>query len=161
MVNCLTHSSRQSNNLTLKNMNVRLLHTGDDVLHIEAIRLLNDGEVIPEERSKTLLADPSYLFIVAFDDSGAVLGRIYGHILPRFSQTDLLLYEVDVVEEHQRKGVGCALLDFVKALIVERGYGEAWVLTEHDNLPAQRLYTSAGGVLEGSPAMMYVFYPDK
>jgi GNAT superfamily N-acetyltransferase len=86
------------------------------------------------------------------------MGRVYAHVLHRFGQTDLLLYEVDVLETHHRKGVGKAMLEFVKRLCHDRGYREAWVLTEGENTAACRLYESAGGVEENSPTIMYVFY---
>ncbi len=140
-------------------MKIILLKPGDDAIHIEAVRLLNDGAQMSLERSAELLAESTYVFIVAIAGTGEIMGRIYGHILHRFGQTDLLLYEVDVVEEHHRKGVGKAMLEFVKQLCVERNFREAWVLTEDDNAPARGLYQSVGGVEENSPTVMYVFYP--
>jgi len=141
-------------------MQVQLLKPGDELLHIEATRILNDPE-LPRERSASLLAEPTYFFVVALTDAGEIMGRIYGHVLHRFNQTDLLLYEVDVVEEHQRKGVAKAMLEFLKSHMIERGYGEMWVLTEADNKAARALYESAGGIEENSPTIMYVFYPNE
>ena len=138
-------------------MKLQLLKPGEEQLHIEAIRLLNDAVMSPE-RSAALLREATYVFVVALSDSDEIMGRIYGHVLHRFAQADLLLYEVDVLDAHQRKGVGKAMLEFMKALMKERGYAEMWVLTEGDNKPARALYESAGGIEEGSPTIMYVFY---
>lgn len=88
-----------------------------------------------------------------------MMGRIYGHVLHRFARTDLLLYEVDVVDAHQRQGAARAMIEFVKELATQRGYKEIWVLTEGDNAPARGLYEALGGVEENSPTIMYVFYP--
>lgn len=139
-------------------MRICLLGAEDARLHVQAIHALNEFEMAID-RSRELLSEPTYVFVVAVDDSEEVMGRIYGHVLHRYGQTDLLLYEVDVLPEYHRKGVGHAMLDYLKQLCIDRGYSEMWVLTEHDNLPAQQLYSKAGGTLEGSPAMMYVFYP--
>ena len=141
-------------------MQIKLLKPGDEKILIEAARLFNDSDV-SHERAKMLLAEPTFFTLAALTDSGETMGRIYGHVLHRFAQTDLLLYEVDVAEEHQRKGVGKAMLEFVKALSIERGYAEMWVLTEGDNVPARSLYEAAGGVEENSPTIMYAFYPPK
>jgi GNAT superfamily N-acetyltransferase len=141
-------------------MQITLLKQGDEALLTEAARLFNDTD-ISHERATLLLAEPTFFTVVALSDSAEMMGRIYGHILHRFTQTDLLLYEVDVAEEHQRKGVGKAMLEFVKALSIERGYAEMWVLTEGANLPARSLYEATGGVEENSPTIMYVFYPPK
>ena len=138
-------------------MQITLLKPGQEQLLIEAAKMLNDTDV-SFERASELLRNPSFFLIVAQEYSGSIMGRIYGYIIPRFEQTDLELYEVDVLEEHQRKGVGKAMLEYVKTFAKERGYKEMWVLTEGDNEPAKALYASAGAVLEAFPTAMYVFY---
>lgn len=138
-------------------MKIIFLKPGQEQLPFEAAKLLNDNE-LSIERATELLREPSFFLIVALEDSGSIMGRIYGHVLNRFEQTDLLLYEVDVLEEFQRKGAGKAMLEFVKAFAKEQGYKEIWVLSEGGNEPAKALYASAGGVLEAFPTTMYVFY---
>ena len=139
-------------------MNITLLNPGDESLLIEAARIFND-EIVSRERAEELLKDPAFFLVVARTDGGAMMGRIYGHVIQRFLQTDLLLYEVDTAEEHQRKGAARAMIEFAKRLTLERGYREIWVLTEGDNAPARTLYEALGGVEENSPTIMYVFYP--
>ena len=137
-------------------MKVVLLKPGHEELLRRAEAIFNPMD-ISIERAAMLLREPSYLMIAALDDNDAVLGRIYANVLHRFEATDLLLYEVDVDEEHQRKGVGRAMIDFLSKLSAERGYREMWVLTYLDNEAGNALYKSAGGQLENSPANMYVF----
>jgi GNAT superfamily N-acetyltransferase len=140
-------------------MQVTLLKPGDETVLIEAARIFNDDEEVTPERATSLLAEPTFFLVVARTDEGAIMGRFYGHVIHRFSQTDLLLYEVDTAEEHQRKGAARAMLEFVKELCIERGYSEMWVLTEGGNAPARAFYEALGGVEENSPTIMYVFYP--
>lgn len=137
-------------------MKVVLLKPGHEELLRRAEAIFNPMD-ISIERAAMLLREPSYLMIAALDDNDAVLGRIYANVLHRFEATDLLLYEVDVDEEHQHKGVGRAMIDFLSKLSAERGYREMWVLTDLDNEAGNALYKSAGGQLENSPANMYVF----
>ncbi len=141
-------------------MQVVLLRSGDEALLTETAKAFND-EAVSHERAAMLLNDPCFFMVVARLGSSEIMGRIYGHVLHRFSHSDLLLYEVDVADEHRRKGVGKAMLEFVKSFARERNYRETWVLTEEDNAPAQALYASAGGVLEAFPTAMYVFYPER
>jgi phosphatidylglycerophosphatase A len=94
--------------------------------------------------------------VVAQTDAGELMGRVYGHVLDRLDQTDLFLYEVDVGEEHQRKGAGRAMLEFLTELCRARGYGEWFVLTEVSNAAGNGLYRSADAITEGSPANVYV-----
>jgi ribosomal protein S18 acetylase RimI-like enzyme len=135
---------------------IALLKPGDEELLRRAETIFNPS-AISQGRAAMLLREPSYVMIAALDDNDAVLGRIYANVLHRFEATDLLLYEVDVAEEHQRKGVGRAMIDFLSKLSAERGYREMWVLTDLDNEAGNALYKSAGGHLENSPANMYVF----
>jgi GNAT superfamily N-acetyltransferase len=133
-----------------------LLKPGDEELLLRAESAFNSDAPSPT-RCAMLLREPSYVMVVALTDDNEVMGRIYGNILHRYSATDLLLYEVDVAEAHQRKGVGHAMLEYLKGLCEKRSYSEMWVLTELDNDAGNAVYKSAGGVLENSPANMYVF----
>lgn len=137
-------------------MKIVLLRPGDEDL-LRRAEIIFNPKVISHERAAMLLREPSYVMVVALDDGDAVMGRIYANVLYRFEATDLLLYEVDVAEDHQRKGAGRAMIDFLSKLSAERGYREMWVLTELDNEAGNALYKSAGGDLENSPANMYVF----
>jgi ribosomal protein S18 acetylase RimI-like enzyme len=132
-----------------------LLEPGDEDLLIEATRLLNDVELAPE-KAAVLLRDETYVVVVALD-AGKVAGRAYGNVLHRHAGSDLLLYEIDTLPQHQRKGAALAMLECLKQLVREKDYGEMWVLTEGDNVAARALYRKAGGGEEGSPAFMYVF----
>jgi GNAT superfamily N-acetyltransferase len=136
-------------------MNVVLLKPGDEALLIETVFLFNDAE-IALDKAAALLCDPTYVTVVALE-AGKIMGRAYGNVLHRHTGFDLLLYEVDTLEEHQRKGTALAMVTFLRDLVRERGYGEMWVLTEEDNTAARALYRKAGGSEEGSPAFMYVF----
>ncbi len=141
-------------------MRIVLLRPGDEALLKRAEDLFWPGGTTLE-RAGILLREASFVMVVALSDQDSVLGRIYGHVLHRFDASDLLLYEVDTADAHQRRGVGRAMLDFLKALARERGWREMWVLTEVGNAAGNALYSGAGGQLEGSPANMYVFPVDK
>ena len=137
-------------------MKVILLKPGDEELLQRAEKPFNSDAPSPA-RCAMLLREPTYVMVVALTDDNEVMGRIYGNVLHRFEATDLLLYEVDVAEEHQRKGAGHAMLEYLKGLCEKRGYAEMWVLTDVDNDAGNAVYKSAGGSLENSPANMYVF----
>jgi GNAT superfamily N-acetyltransferase len=138
-------------------MNIILLKPGDEALLRRAENIFYP-DALTQERAAMLLREPTFVMVVALNENDDVLGRIYGHALHRFEGTDLLLYEVDVVDAHQRKGAGRAMIEFLKDLAHARGWREMWVLTELGNGAGNGLYRSSGGVLENSPANMYVFH---
>ena len=119
---------------------VRLLQPGDENV-VRALRTY-EGPGDPEG----LLADPRTLLLAAFDGAAPV-GLVLAHELPRRhgDRSKLFVYEVDVAESHQRRGIASALLDRLAERARERGIRIGFVLTEPDNVAANALYASAGG----------------
>lgn len=119
---------------------IRLLGPGDEAVLRELAT--GDGSGDPEG----LLADPRTLMLVAFDGERPV-GFVLAHELPRRhgDRAKLFVYEVDVAETHQRRGIASALLERLAEFARERGIRTGFVLTEPDNAPANALYRTAGG----------------
>ena len=119
---------------------IRLLAPGDEAVVRELATYEGPGD--PE----ALLADPRSLLLVAFDGERPV-GFVLAHELPRRhgDRANLFVYEVDVDESRQRRGIASALLARLAGLARERGIRVGFVLTEPDNEPANTLYRSAGG----------------
>ena len=119
---------------------IRLLAPGDEGVVRELATHHGPGD--PEG----LLADPRALMLVAFDGERPV-GFVLAHELQRRhgDRSKLFVYEVDVAESHQQRGIGAALLARLAELARERGIRIGFVLTDEDNVPANALYRSAGG----------------
>ena len=129
---------------------VRLLGPGDE----DVVRDLAtyDGPCDPEG----LLTDTRTLMLVAFDGELPV-GFVLAHELPRRhgARAKLFVYEVDVAESHQRRGIASELLARLADLARERGIPAGFVLTEPDNDAANALYRGAGGA--GSTVVQWDF----
>jgi len=136
-------------------ISVRLLGPGDEGVVRELATY--DGPGDPEG----LLADRRTLMLVAFD-GGLPVGFVLAHELPRRhgDRAQLFVYEVDVAESHQRRGIASALLARLAELARERGIRVVFVLTEPDNGPANALYRSAGGATEGVAVQWEFAYED-
>src|SRR5947199_8478044 len=100
----------------------RLLEPGDEGVVRELATY--DGPGDPE----ALLADPRTLMLVAFDGDLPV-GFVLAHELPRRhgEPTNLFLYEVDVAENHRRRGIASALLAQLAELARQRGIRTGFV----------------------------------
>lgn len=91
------------------------------------------------------LPDPTTVAVVA-RSGNRVLGWAWGYrqIRPD-GDTMLLLYELDVVDEERRKGIGTSLVEAFLELGQREGHRKMWVLTEVDNEAAIALYEATGG----------------
>lgn len=70
---------------------------------------------------------------------------------------ELWINEVAVAEAQRGQGIGRRLLEALFEQARRLGCREAWVLTEPDNLPAQRLYAAAGGYQHPIKQVMFTF----
>ena len=113
-----------------------------------------DAAVDPD-RLANYLAEPGHLMIVAIA-GGEVVGQVAAviHRHPD-KRTELYVDEVGVASAWRRHGIARRLLDEMLALGKALGCEEAWVGTEHDNVPARRLYEFRGAAAE--PFVMYLF----
>jgi ribosomal protein S18 acetylase RimI-like enzyme len=133
---------------------IRRLTSGDaGILHRVANGVFD--EPVNPKRLAAYLAEAGHLMIVALADdevvaqSAAVIHRHPDKL------TELYIDEVGVAPSFQRQDIARRLLDVMFALGKALGCEEAWVGTEHDNVPARSLYTSRGSAAE--PFVMYVF----
>ena len=142
-------------------MEIRLLQPDDgDILESRAPGVFDDPL---DPRSVTeFLRDPRHHIVVAIDE-----GRVVGfasavhYVHPDKPSPELWINEVGVASTHHRRGIGTAIIG--KLLSHARGLGcrEAWVLTEHDNQAALRLYGASGGVQDPGDTVMFSFRLDR
>lgn len=126
-------------------MDIRILRPGDEAL-LESCAPDVFDDALDAAAVRAFLNDPRHSVAAAIDQ-GVMIGfaSAVHYVHPDKPAPDLWINEVGVAESHQKRGIGRALmqalLDHGRAL----GCREAWVLTDADNAPAQRLYEAAGG----------------
>lgn len=117
-----------------------------------------DGGALSDAYLARLLARPD-LWILAATDGDAVLGGLTAHVLPmtRAEAPELFVYDVAVGAEHQRRGVGRALVAHVRALAHAAGASSVFVLADDEDDHALAFYRAVGG--EAAPVTMFSFAP--
>jgi aminoglycoside 3-N-acetyltransferase I len=117
---------------------IRRLGPGDE----DVVRKLAD-----DAPQTALLGEDSTIFLAAFDGDEPV-GFVFGYDLPRRhgAPSIVFVYEIDVEPAYRQRGIGKRLLAELLRIGRGRGAGEAFVLTEHDNVAANALYASLDGV---------------
>jgi aminoglycoside 3-N-acetyltransferase I len=92
------------------------------------------------------LKRPDQYFIVAIEDDQPI-GFALAYELQRIdrSQPMLFLYEIEVVESHQRQGVAAAMVELLKEICCEKNAFKMFVIASASNTAALRLYNSTFG----------------
>jgi ribosomal protein S18 acetylase RimI-like enzyme len=134
---------------------IRRVAPGDEGLFE---RIAGDVFDTPVDREvlAAYLATPGHLFVVALA-GGEVVGQVAAvvHWHPDLRPVELYIDEVAVAPAFRREGVASRMLEEMFALGRSLGCAEAWVGTEHDNLPATAFYESRAAAPQ--PFVMYVF----
>jgi ribosomal protein S18 acetylase RimI-like enzyme len=98
--------------------------------------------------SERFLAEPGHHLLLAYED-GKPVGMITGVETTHPDKgTEMFLYELAVDEEHQRRGVGTALVTALADLAKAAGCYGMWVGTEPENAAALATYRGAGATSE-------------
>lgn len=151
-------------------MIVRRLGPGDDALAstlfaVIAQVFVDDGEpaedVVPLDDAtvRDLLARPAF-WAVAAQVNGEVVGGLTAHTLPmtRSPTSELFLYDLAVRADHQRRGIGRALVTHLLDLAAADGIGVAFVPADVEDDHALAFYRTLGG--EPADVTMFTFTRD-
>lgn len=141
-------------------LEVRVLNQGDEpVLERVADDVFDNA--IDRGAAATFLADPRHHIAVAIDD-GWVVGFASGvhYLHPDKPRPELFVNEVGVAGSHRGRGIGTAVLNALLEHGKAIGCSGGWVLTDRDNTPAMRLYTTAARGEVASDHVMFSFALD-
>jgi ribosomal protein S18 acetylase RimI-like enzyme len=137
------------------NVEIRRVGPGDEALFE---RIADDvfDHAVERDVLAAYLATPNHHFVVALAD-GEVVGQVAAvvHRHADLRPVELYIDEVAVAAAFRRQGVARRMLDEMFELGRSLGCEEAWVGTEHDNIPATALYESRKAAPESF--VMYVF----
>jgi aminoglycoside 6'-N-acetyltransferase I len=137
-------------------MIVRKLTAEDTNLLLNPAEGLFDYAVQPQLTAE-FLNDPRHHLVAAIDGDQVVGFVSAVHYVHPDKATELWINEVAVAPSHRKRGIGRQMLDAMLAHGCTLGCTAAWVLTDCANAPAMRLYASAGGVENPTPAIMFEF----
>mgnify|MGYP002403789331 CR=1 FL=1 len=131
----------------------RLLSLADAAVLLNVADDVFDEPIVPE-RALAYLADTTNLMMVAIDGD-IVVGQCAAVIHRHADRaTELYVENLGVAPSHRRRGIGRELVARMFEAGRARGCREAWVGTEPDNDPANRLYEA----FDGEPAEAFNLY---
>lgn len=90
-------------------------------------------------------------------DGDRVVGGLRAHVLPMTTseRSELFLYDIAVVPEQQRRGVGRALVEAVREMAAAEGVDVVWVPADNEDTHALDFYRALGG--EPAPVTIFTF----
>lgn len=93
-----------------------------------------------------MLSDETIWIMAAFAD-GQVVGGLTAHSLPMtYTQsTELLIYDLAVLESHQRQGIGGKLIAGLRQLAQDVGIATVFVMVDNEDLDALEFYRKQKG----------------
>lgn len=137
-------------------MDIRLLRDGDLAVLEHVAPGVFDGPVDPQWSAEFLADDRHHLAVALV--AGEVIGMATAvHYVHPDKAPELWINEVGVAPAHRGRGVAKRLLQAILARGREVGCAEGWVLTEHSNDAARRLYEAVGGTETTPPPLMFSF----
>lgn len=106
-----------------------------------------------------MLLRQDFHVIVALENE-KLIGGLTAYEMKMFKRetTEMFLYEIEVAEDYRKKGIGKALIEFLKRICTGKGIVEMFVGTEKDNTAARHLYSATSGIAdEDSVWFNYIF----
>ena len=131
------------------------LETGDLKRLTELIRVYEDvfemeNFILPDARYlQSLLEKETVIFYAALIDE-KVVGGLTAHVLPStyFPSSEVYIYDLAVLTEFQRKGIGRRLIESLKEYCANLGMKEVFVQADLVDQHALDFYQATGGIAE-------------
>ncbi len=142
-------------------MDVRRLSPGDETLAQDTFAMMaavfeEESDQVSLGYTRRLLARETFWALAALHDD-EVVGGLTAHALPmtRSEATELFIYDIAVRADHQRRGVGHALMRHLFDLGKTAGISVSFVPADNEDTHAIDFYRRVGGV--ESPVTFFTF----
>jgi ribosomal protein S18 acetylase RimI-like enzyme len=110
------------------------------------------------EYLQEFLSNPANYLIVA-EAGNELAGFLLGYRLERLKEESVkfFIYEIDVDKNFQRRGIGTALINYLKNTVRQEKMINAFVFTNYSNAGAVEFYKSTGAKIENGDDLMFVY----
>ncbi|MBM4780812.1 MAG: GNAT family N-acetyltransferase [Archangiaceae bacterium] len=140
---------------------VRRLGPGDEAVARALFEMMatvfEEDEASNEPPDVTSLLRREAFWALAAMEGDVVVGGLTAHALPmtRSRSSELFIYDLAVAVEHQRRGIGRALVAGLRSLAAEAGITTVFVPADDEDTHALDFYRAIGGV--PSPVTFFTF----
>lgn len=136
---------------------IRRLKSNDVDVAVALIRQFHFSDV-SRERTEKLLSNEANFFIVAEVEKD-LAGFIWAYRLERLHRNPfvIFLYEIEVAARYRRKGIGTALINFIRELSNREEPMELFLFTNYSNAAAVEFYKSTGAKIKNGDDLLFVY----
>jgi aminoglycoside 3-N-acetyltransferase I len=115
-----------------------------------------EARQLPDAWVDRVIAREDFWAFGAYDGDACVCG-LTAHTLPmtRGAYSEIFIYDIAVHEEHQRKGIGRALVAALREEAAAAGTTDLFVAADNEDSHALDFYRALGG--EAAPVTMFSF----
>ncbi len=131
----------------MEHTEIRTLSTPEDLralIAVFATSFETDYDV-NDDYLHDMIANPSCLILGAAVEGKIVGGLVAFEMTPIHGDKELYLYDIAVHPEHQKKGIGTKLVEYLKTEAVARGVRTIFVEAESGDEGAVSFYRAVGG----------------
>lgn len=130
----------------METIEVKRLEAGSEEIAAEVVGVFKSERASPEHMRRFLANAANVLFAALKD--GLPVGFLLAHKLERLDNklSSVLVYEVEVAEEHRRKGVATGMIQALQRTCAMDRSGDMWLICDDTNAAALALYRSTGAV---------------
>ena len=151
----------------LKNLEIKQLKQSETDTFMAMIEMFytvfeEEPAIGSKAHLQRMLTDPRFIAIAAIHEH-KVLGGLTAYVLPMYysDSSEVLLYDMAVKPEHQRMGIGKALLQQLRQYCQMNGVGDFFVLAHAEDEHAIEFYRSTGGRSEQVVNFVYAVDEDQ
>lgn len=139
------------------NSKIRRLASNDADTVATLVKQFHSSDV-PRERVEQLLSNEANFLIVAEVDND-LAGFVWAYRLERLHRNPfvIFLYEIEVAADYRRKGIGTALINFIRELFHEARPAEMFLLTNYSNEAAIEFYKSTGAEIKNGDDLLFIY----
>lgn len=140
-------------------MDIRRLGPDDSSLLETAVRhVLVPSEPATAQHLVEAVADPQSYFLVSVQD-GVPIGYLSAYKFPAVERSGFMvyLYDLVVVPEHRRCGIGTRLVQELKEWCRQDCVTRLWVGTTRENQAAQRTFAATGAYRVSEEYIEYAY----
>lgn len=134
--------------------------TADAAKAVGLVKRCHKTDVTVARMERFLANAANYLLVAEVD--GEPAGFLLAYSIDRLDEdaAAMFVYEIAVAQEHQRKGLGTALISTIRGIAKRERMIETFVFTNYSNEGAVRFYKSTGGIIENGDDLLFV-YPER